>query len=152
MANQVMRSTVTLKDGLKVEAESRGFKVIVDEPQQMGGSNLGMTPVELLLSALGSCLTITITMFSKAFHIDIKDLKVDVEGDFDPMGAMGNDPNARSGFTEIRVNIHISSDAPESRIHRLIEMAEQKCPVSDTLRHGVGINAKFELNTEIVSA
>lgn len=144
MANQVMRSSVRLIEGTKVEAEARGFKVIVDEPEQMGGSNAGMTPVEMLLSALGTCLTVTISMFSKPFHVDIKELRVDVEGDLDPMGAMGNDPEARSGYTDVRVNIHIVSDAPQNRLERLIQMAEQKCPVSDTLRNGVSISASFE--------
>ncbi|MFV9510643.1 OsmC family protein [Tepidibacillus sp. LV47] len=146
MPNQVFRSSVRLIEGTRVEAEARGFKVTVDEPEQIGGSNQGMTPVELLLSALGSCLSITISLFSKAFHVDIKDLRVEVEGELDPMAAMGKS-DARSGYQNIRVHVHIVSDAPQNRIERLIKMAESKCPVSDTLRVGVTINNSVEFET-----
>ena len=147
MPNQVFRSSVRLIEGTRVEAEARGFKVTVDEPEQIGGSNQGMTPVELLLSSLGSCLSITISLFSKPFHVEIKDLRVEVEGELDPMAAMSNDPEAHSGYQDIRVHVHIVSDAPANRIERLIKMAESKCPVSDTLRVGVTINNSVELET-----
>ncbi|WP_339062827.1 OsmC family protein [Tepidibacillus marianensis] len=146
MPNQVFRSSVRLIEGTRVEAEARGFKVTVDEPEQIGGSNQGMTPVELLLSSLGSCLSITISLFSKPFHVDIQELRLDVEGELDPMAAMGQS-EARSGYQDIRVNVHIVSDAPISRIEKLIKMAESKCPVSDTLRVGVTINNNVELET-----
>lgn len=149
MANQKFTSTVTLNEGCQVVAESRGFKVIIDEPEQMGGTNTGMTPVELLLSALGSCLTVTISMFSKAFHVDIKDLKVEVEGDLDPSGAMGKNEDVRIGYSSIRINIHVVSDAPRNKIDKLVKMAEEKCPVSDTLKLGAPINASYEIYTEI---
>lgn len=153
MANQKMKSAVTLKEGYQVEVKAREFKVVLDEPEQFGGTNAGMTPTELLLSALGSCLTITISMFSKSFHVDIKELKVDIEGELDPMGVMRSDENLRSGFSAIHVNVHIVSDAPQSRIERLVKTAEQKCPVSDTLRTGVPIhiNCKHNNNEVIIS-
>jgi len=146
MPNQVFRSSVRLIEGTRVEAEARGFKVTVDEPEQIGGSNQGMTPVELLLSSLGSCLSITISLFSKAFHVDIQELRLDVEGELDPMAAMGQS-DSRSGYQDIRVNVHIVSDAPQSRIEKLIKMAESKCPVSDTLRVGVTINNNVQLES-----
>jgi len=149
---QMMKASVTLKEGLRVEAEARGFKVTIDEPTQMGGSNLGMTPTELLLSALGSCMTITISVFSKAFHVDIKDLKVDVEGDWNPAGFMGTDKDVRPGFSAIRFNIHMVTDAPESRVQRLIKTAEEKCPVSDTLRLGTGITGEVNIVTEVTTS
>jgi len=40
-----------LPAGLAVESESRGFKVIMDEPTSLGGTNTGMNPVEALLSS-----------------------------------------------------------------------------------------------------
>ena len=40
-----------LSDGLQVEAQSRGFKVLMDEPVEGGGTDKGMNPVELLLSS-----------------------------------------------------------------------------------------------------
>ncbi len=42
-----------LPGGLAVESESRGFKIIIDEPKSVGGTDTGMSPVEAVLCALG---------------------------------------------------------------------------------------------------
>lgn len=55
-----------LPEGLAVESEVRGFKIILDEPKELGGTNKGMNPVEALLCALGSCQTIVAAAFAQA--------------------------------------------------------------------------------------
>lgn len=64
------------KEGLIAESESRGFKIIMDEPESLGGTNKGMNPVEGLLVSLGSCLVIVGSDFAKAQRIDLRDLWV----------------------------------------------------------------------------
>ena len=56
-----------LSDGLQVEAQSRGFKVLMDEPVEGGGTDKGMNPVELLLSSYGGCLTILAAMMAPGY-------------------------------------------------------------------------------------
>jgi uncharacterized OsmC-like protein len=40
------------------EGGARGFKVAVDEPKQLGGTDRAMNLVELLLCSLGGCMSI----------------------------------------------------------------------------------------------
>lgn len=144
MANQEFKVTTSLKQGLTVEAETRGFKVVMDEPEQMGGANQGMTPVELLLASLGGCLSITIAAFSKAAHVELRDVKVHVSGDLDPEGFMGINKNVRKGFSQIRYDIEVITDSPEERVQKLMQMVEERCPVSDTLK-GVGVEGNIRV-------
>lgn len=51
-----METTVRFLEGVRFEAESRGLKVICDQPPENGGQNAGMTPPEFLLAALGACV------------------------------------------------------------------------------------------------
>ncbi|MFV9510647.1 OsmC family protein [Tepidibacillus sp. LV47] len=134
MAIQEFKATVSLKEGLFVEANARGFTVQMDEPEQLGGTNKAMNPVELLLSALGGCLTITIAAFSKAAHVEIEDCKVHVTGDLDPDGFLGLNKDVRKGFMQIRYQVEIVSNSPEEKIKKLMKMVEERCPVSDTLK------------------
>lgn len=138
MALQEIKATVTLKDGLYAEAESRGFKISMDEPESMGGTNKAMNPVELLLAALGGCLSITLSAFSKAAHVNIQECRIDVSGDLDPDGFLGINSDVRIGLSQIRYNVEVVSNSPEKNINKLMQMVEEKCPVSDTLK-GVAV-------------
>lgn len=50
--------------------------IIVDEPEPMGGQNLGAKPTELLLGALGSCMSITLRMYAEQKDIPVDHIRV----------------------------------------------------------------------------
>jgi len=143
MAEEIFKSTVRLKEGLTVEAETRGHKIIMDEPQEMGGTDEGMNPVELTLSALGGCLSICASMFAESCDVELNDFSVDLEGDLDLRGFKGVD-GVDPGFQEIRFTINIDSDSPKENIEKLIELIESRCPVSDTLKRNIEINFDYK--------
>jgi len=129
------------KEGLIAESESRGFKIIMDEPESLGGTNKGMNPVEGLLVSLGSCLVIVGSAFAKAQGIDLQDLWVETEGDLDPDGFMLGKEGVRPGFEAVRFTIHIKSSSPEDKLREFQKFMESRCPVSDTLGNGTRVTA-----------
>lgn len=147
MPNQEFAATVSLKEGLLVEGETRGFKVAMDEPEQLGGTNKAMTPVEMLLNALGGCLAITVAAFSKAAHVDLHDVKVHVTGDLDPGGFLGTNKDVRKGFNQIRYEIELMTDATEEKVNKLMQMVEERCPVSDTLKGVEVVKKKIKITS-----
>lgn len=136
MAIATFKATTKGLDGLKVEANARGFKVTLDEPPELGGTDQGMNPVELLLCALGACQVIVAKAYAKKFRVPFEDFHVELEGDLDPAGFMGK-KGVKPGFQQIRYHIHITTDAPEERVHEFIKFIEATCPVGDTLARPV---------------
>jgi len=128
--------------GLSVESETRGFKIVMDEPKSLGGSNQGMNPVEGLLVSLGSCLVIVGAAFAKSHGIDLQDIRVETEGDLDPAGFLQGKEGVRPGYQEVRFTVHIKSDSPEDKLQEFYEFMESRCPVSDTLSVGTRVVAK----------
>ena len=131
--------TVKSPEGLKTTTSVREFEVACDEPFESGGTNLGMNPVELLLASLGSCMTIAAFYLAPAQGINVSAFSVELEGDVDPDGFMGLNPDVRNGFSEIRITPHISCDAPADRAREFVELVASRCPVHDTLSHGTSI-------------
>jgi len=130
-----------LPGGLAVESESRGFKVIMDEPTSLGGTDTGMNPVEALLAALGSCQCIAATSSAKSQGIDLKEFWVELEGDLGIDGFLKGDPNVRSGYQEVRFTMHIKTDAPQDKVEAFQKLIQSRCPVGDSLGKGVTIKS-----------
>lgn len=146
MAIEVFKSSVKLlPGGLLCEADVRGFKVQMDEPPSLGGTDKAMNPVELLLSALGGCICICAGAFSKAYHVELQNFHVELEGDLDPDGFLGKNKNIRTGYQKIRAVMHIVSPSPRENIDRFVNSIKSACPVSDTLR-GVDVVADYRVS------
>lgn len=126
-----------LLEGLQVSTDSRGFKIMMDEPEDLGGTNAAMNPVEALLCALGACQSIVASAFAEAqgFHFD--ELHIDLEGDLDPDGFMGLADDVRNGFQEIRYTIHFKTDETQEAAEAFADFIEKTCPVGDCLVNGV---------------
>ncbi len=69
-----------LPAGLQVETESRGFKILMDEPEELGGTNAAMNPVEAVLCALGACQTIVASAFAQANDFTFEEFHVELTG------------------------------------------------------------------------
>lgn len=42
----------------RLEAKARQFKLVIDEPPALGGSDLGANPVEYLLASYAGCINV----------------------------------------------------------------------------------------------
>ena len=62
------------------------FKLILDEPESLGGNDKGMNPVECLLVALGACKCIVAKAFAQKNRINLQDIRIELEGILDPDG------------------------------------------------------------------
>lgn len=132
MPNATIKAvTKKLPTGLAVEGTVRGFKIVMDEPPSVGGTDAGMSPMELMLVALGGCQCIVAAAFARAQGVDLQDMWVELEGDFDPSGFARGAPGVRPGFNEIRMTIHIKSDSPPEKLQEFVKFIGSRCPVED---------------------
>jgi uncharacterized OsmC-like protein len=131
--------------GFKAETEIREFKVGIDEPLELKGTNTSPNPVELLLAALGGCVALSYSGYAKKFGIEIEDLVINLEGDMIPGGWVDEGGKKRTGFKQIRYEVQIKTEAPEERVHQLHELVEKKCPVHDILSHRTEIKSKINM-------
>lgn len=120
--------------GLFCEGGARQFRVSVDEPKELGGSDMAMNPVELVLCALGGCMAICASAFARSCGVDLRGFRVDLSGDLDPDGFTGKRPDVRKGYQEIRYKMHVDSPSHPENVKKLVDLIEERCPVSDTLR------------------
>lgn len=133
------RASVHWTGGFRSSASVRSFEPIhSDEPPALGGTDSAPNPVEQLLAALGHCLAVGYAANASARGIELRDLRLDVEGDLDLHTFLGlRDGNA--GFGDIRVNVHLDADAPDDAIAELHEKVTSTSPVGHTFTRAVPV-------------
>ncbi|MCI6153285.1 OsmC family protein [Fusobacterium perfoetens] len=135
MAIKTYKAFAEKIEGLKVKATARDFSIILDEPENQGGNNEGMNPVELALCSLSACQTITAIIFADFYGIPLEDIKIEAVGEMDSDGF--SNPNVRTGFQKISFKFHIKSSASKFQIEELVKIVEKMCPVGDSLKNNV---------------
>ncbi len=137
---RVQYSAVTeWRDGAHSTSAVRGFTVPADEPASLGGTDLAPNAVELVLAALGACLTVGITYSAALKGIEIHSLSIETRGKIDLARFLGLPVETPAGYTGIRVEIRIDADAPPDAVAALAAGVIATSPVTDTLRRPIPV-------------
>jgi len=100
----------------------------------VGGAGTGACSGDLLLGALAACAQITCQMVAAAMALEVRDIRVTVEGDLDLRGTLGVDREAPVGFTGIRLGFDIDAPgATDEQLDGLRRRTERYCVVMQTL-------------------
>lgn len=120
------------------------FTVEGDEPEQILGNRTAPNAVELLLAALGSCLSVGYAANAAAMGIELDELRFDLEGDVDLRGFLGISEDVRAGYDSVTCTVYIDADATEAELAELRERVERTSPLMDNISNEV------ELETDLV--
>jgi len=126
----------------RISVSSGGFNMIIDEPEQMGGTNQGPTPIQVLLMALAGCLNVTAHEVAKQQDIPLVSLNIEIDGNLDACTFMGCSTNNRAGFDKIKVHFDakFSVPVPQNKIDQWVSDTERRCPVTDNIKAATEIS------------
>lgn len=117
----------------KSEISVRDFKVIVDEPEQLGGTNHAPNPVEYILCGLTGCVHILAYKVAKELNFELQDLKIHVSGELNPEKLFGMPTDDRAGYQNIQVKLNPITNANEDLLKKWLEIMAERSPVLDNL-------------------
>lgn len=146
-AQVTFESRSALQEGLHSEVSMRDHQLTVDEPDQLGGTDKGPNPVELVLGALGSCQEITYRAYATALGIPLENVSVKLEGDIDLRGFFAVSDDVRPGYNAIRGTVHLESSASAEQLEMLRGAVNAHCPVLDVLTQPVPVDLQLEITS-----
>ena len=129
----------------RINLKSGNKQMIIDEPGQMGGTDMGPTPVQVLLFALAGCLNVTGNFVAREMELPLEKMNIEIEGSLNPCKFMGISEKDRSGFISIDITIKpiFSMEIDKEKIQKWIKETERRCPVTDNIQYSTHINIKI---------
>jgi putative redox protein len=118
------------RDAYKTELQTSAHTIHADEPIEVGGTNFGPTPGDLLRMSLASCTAITLRMYADRKKWDVEQIQVTV-----------SDENQKYK-TVFQCIISVRGNLSEVQRKRLLEIAHA-CPVHKVLANPIEVETKM---------
>ncbi|PAU85729.1 peroxiredoxin [Pseudomonas sp. WN033] len=136
-----MKAHIKWVDGAMFLGESgSGHTVVMDGPEDAGGRNMGVRPMETVLIGLGGCASYDVVSILKKARQDIRDVHALLDAE-----RADSEPKV---FTRIHVHFVVRGKGlKEAHVKRAVELsAEKYCSASIMLgRGGVEISHDYEI-------
>lgn len=117
----------------------QGNTIHMDASPDVGGTNQGMRPMQLLLAAMGGCSTIDIVNILKKQRQDLKDIKITVTGERekDVVPAL---------YTAVHAHFKLYGNIDRDKAEKAVALGVDKyCSVAKTLEKSAKITYSFEI-------
>lgn len=128
--------------GFKTTKHAQPRVIVTDEPPEVLGTDGGVSPAELILTSLASCLMVGYSANAAAMGIDLQSITLDLTGEGDLQGFM-NLGNVRPGLSKISVQARVKANAPAAKLKELHDYVNQHSPIWDTLSNPVKVESRL---------
>lgn len=132
--------TADLETGYRVEIGNGRHTWFADEPVDLGGTDTGPNPYELMLGSLAACTAITLSMYASRKGIDLTSISAQFTYDrkhADDCEFCEEDANGM--IDTVSTQIFLEGNFTEAERDRLAQVAT-RCPVHKTLENGITFN------------
>ena len=128
-------SLITIKHekGYRVTATVRNHTFTVDMPADMGGTNAGPEPLELLTAALGSCMAMHIAKYCEMAKLPHEGFTIDLDYQ------VAEDPHRIGSLT---VDVTMPPGIPDKR-KEAVKRAAMRCTVKNSLRENTPVDVEI---------
>ena len=122
-----------------VGESASGHAVVMDGPPELGGRNIGVRPMEMLLLGMGGCTSFDVITILKKSRQEVVACEVELEAE-----RAETEPKV---FTRIHVHFIISGKAlSDKHVKRAVELsAEKYCSASIMLGKVAKISHDYEI-------
>lgn len=137
--------TTRTGDAYRTEIRAGRHALTGDEPEDVGGDDVGPSPYDLLLSALGSCTGMTLRMYADRKEWPLDEAIVRLSHDKIHAEDCEDCETDAGRVDRISREIDVRGDLTDSQRDRLLDIAN-KCPVRRTLDSEVSVQSSLRTN------
>ena len=128
-------------EGFTQEIAVGPHQLTADEPKDMGGDDEGPTPYDLLLAALGSCTSITVTLYAQRKSWPLQGVIARLRHTRIHATDCAECETKEGKIDRIELDIEFAGPLSSEQRSKLLEIAK-KCPVHRTLTSETNIQIR----------
>jgi uncharacterized OsmC-like protein/alpha-beta hydrolase superfamily lysophospholipase len=128
----------TDNDSYTTQIKAGNHHFLADEPEEVGGNDLGPNPYDLLSASVGACTSMTLQMYAKRKKWDLQEAIVHVDHNKDHAQDCETCEKSSAKIDHFTRKIEMIGDLDDTQKQRLMEIAD-KCPVHKTLHSEVKV-------------
>ena len=135
-----MKSRIKWLDHMTFVGESpSGHSVVMDGAPEVGGRNLGIRPMEMLILGLGGCTSFDVVSILRKSRQDLVDCEVEIEAE--------RATEVPKVFTRIHLHFIVKGNhLDDKKVAKAIELsAEKYCSASKMLEKTATITHDYEI-------
>lgn len=123
-------------EGFKQEIWAGRHTLVADEPADVGGTDQGPSPYELLLASLGACTSMTLHLYAQRKKWPLERVEIRLRHHRREVEDCEHCDAEERFLDHVEKEIVVSGALTEQQVERLGEIAE-KCPVNRTLQKAI---------------
>ena len=132
MANPIEVVVRGKSSGFAQEITVGPHRLVADEPVAVGGTDTGPTPYDLVLSALGACTSMTVSLYARRKQWPLEAVTVRLRHSRIHAVDCENCETKEGMLDRIDADVELQGALSEEQRARLLDIA-RKCPVHRTL-------------------
>lgn len=115
-------------------------KLFIDSSEEFGGTNSGLRPKALMLSALAGCSGLDVVSLLKKMKVDLKDFKIITTGEL-------TDEHPKY-YHAVKVDYHFyGKELNEKKINKAVNLSiERYCGVFEMFKHFAKMSTEIHLH------
>lgn len=126
------------RERFRTEVRSGRHAWVADEPEKVGGTDLGPSPYDLLAASLATCTAMTLRIYADHKKLDLAEVSVRVRHDRVHEKDCEDCEDNGKRIDRLRREIAIGGKLDDAQRKRLVEIAD-RCPVHKTLTNEIRI-------------
>jgi putative redox protein len=128
-------------EGFTQEVSVGPHRLVVDEPEDVGGDDEGPTPYDLMLAALGSCTSITVAMYAQRKGWPLQGVTARLRHSRIHATDCAECETKEGRIDRIELDIELAGPLSDEQRSKLLAIAK-KCPVHRTLTSETSIKTR----------
>lgn len=123
------RATAACPTHARTEIPVRDLNVVIDEPTERGGTNLGPSPTEAAMTALIACTNVIGHKCAHRLDVDLGEISIDADCKFDRRGVLMEE-EIDVPFPAITLTVNCDSPASQEALDKVGVETAKYCAIA----------------------